>query len=247
MKKFIGSAFLLVVLGVSCQKPHTEITVCSTIHGAHQSNPNYSYNNLFAFIDSCNPDVLGVELRKEDLDSSQTYLSRSYPFEMREVLLRYNDKPIYGFDWLGTGIEGKAIPENYFMELEVKKLEKQLQTDSAMPAKMNRIDSLARLKTALVLKASLEELNNGRYDNLNQAYYQELERIFNNTVYQPLTDFYRKRDEQIARNIIEIIKANSGKHLLFLMGADHRSYTLNKLQQEFKNTIQLNEVFKTAS
>lgn len=247
MKKLIVPALLLLVLGLSCQKPHTVVTVCSTIHGAHQSNPNYSYDDLFAFIDSCSPDAIGVELRKEDLDSSQAYLSRSYPFEMREVLLRYKDRPIYGFDWLGTGIEGKAIPENYFKELEVKKLEKQLQTDSAMLAKMNRIDSLASLKIALVLNASVEELNNGRYDELNRAYYQELERIFNNTVYQPLTDFYRMRDEQIANIIIEIIKANPGKRLFFLMGADHRSYTLNKLQQEFKNAILLNEVFKTAS
>jgi pheromone shutdown protein TraB len=247
MKKLIVPALLLIVLGLSCQKPPTVVTVCSTIHGAHQSNLNYTYDILFAFIDSCNPDVIGVELRNEDLDSSQTYLSRSYPFEMREVLLRYNDRLIYGFDWLGTGIEGKAIPENYFKELEVKKLERQLQTDSAMLAKMNRIDSLARLKTALVLDASVEDLNSGRYDNLNIAYYKEMARLFNGTPYQPLIDFYSKRDEQIANNIIEIIKANPGKHLLFLMGADHRSYTLNKLQQEFKNTIRLNEVFKTAS
>ncbi len=247
MKILAAPAFLLLALAFSCQKPITEVTICSTIHGAHQSNPNYTYKDLFAFIDSCNPDIIGVEIRNEDRDCTQVYLSRSYPFEMRELLLQFAHKPIYGFDWLGTEIEGKVIPKNYFKEMKVKKLSQKLQTDLAMLALMHNIDSLASLKNSMVLNASVMELNGERFDALNSTYYQELERVFKGTPYQHLSDFYRMRDEQISRNIIDIIKANPKKRLLFIMGGDHRSYTLTRLNEEFGEVILLNQVFKTKS
>jgi len=60
------------------------------------------------------------------------------------------------------------------------------------------------------------------------------------TEFKPLSDFYKKRDEMIAENILEIIKHNNGKKMIFLIGADHRDYTLKKVSEELEGTIILN-------
>ena len=221
----------------------TEVNICSTIHGAHSKNPNYSYSDLYSFIEDYNPDVIGVEIRKEDMDSSDTYLNRFYPLEMREAITKYKSKETYGFDWLGGKIEGMAIPKNYFKELNVKILGKELHKDSTMLSKFNSIDSLSNLKNQLALSSSLVEMNDGRYDDLNTVYYHEFSKLLKGTRYHPIADFYKNRDEQIAKNIIQIIKANKGRKLIFLMGADHRSYTLEKVKKEFGNHIILNNAF----
>jgi len=239
----IINLFLILTL-LSCNQKETEVNICSTIHGAHSKNPNYSYSDLYSFIEDYNPDVIGVEIRKEDMDSSDTYLSRFYPLEMREAIMKYKSKETFGFDWLGKKIEGIAIPENYFKELNVKNLEKERNKDSTMLSKFNSIDSLSNLKNQLVLSASIVEINDGRYDNLNSVYYHEISMLLKGTRYQAITDFYKNRDEQIAKNIIEIIKANKGRKLIFLMGADHRSYTLEKVKKEFGNKIILNNAFE---
>lgn len=85
------------------------IAIISTIQGAHKTNPNYSYDSLFLFIERYNPDIIGVEIRSEDLDSSTTYLRKNYPFEIYECFRKYPEKTIVGFDWLGNDLEGRAI------------------------------------------------------------------------------------------------------------------------------------------
>ena len=236
-------SFLIILTLLSCHHKETEVNICSTIHGAHSKNPNYSFSDLYSFIEQYNPDVIGVEIRKEDMNSSDAYLSRYYPLEMRESLQRYKSKEIFGFDWLGEKIEGMSIPENYFKELNAKKMLKELNKDSTMLSKFHSIDSLSNLKTQLVLSASIEKMNDGRYDDLNKEYYHKMAKLLNNTRYQVIVEFSKNRDEQIAKNIIEIIKANKGKKLIFLMGADHRSYTLDVLKKELGNQIILNNAF----
>jgi len=106
-----------------------------------------------------------------------------------------------------------SIPENYFKELNAKKMLKELNKDSTMLSKFHSIDSLSNLKTQLVLSASIEKMNDGRYDDLNKEYYHKMAKLLNNTRYQVIVEFSKNRDEQIAKNIIEIIKANKGKKL----------------------------------
>lgn len=49
----------------------------------------------------------------------------------------------------------------------------------------------------------------------------------------------------IAANIIHIIRNNSGKRMVFLMGADHRNYCIKKLSETFGEEINLNGVFES--
>jgi hypothetical protein len=223
------------------QEKKSEVLIISTIHGAHRTNPNYSFDTLFKFVEKFNPDIIGVEIRAEDIDSSFTYMKKNYPFEMYECIRKYPSKQISGFDWLGSDIEGKAIPDRYWKEVSIiKKLQQELSKDSAILAKISILDIIQEEKDHLALNASLSELNDGRYDLINRVYYAQLKVLLHATAYEALSDFYQQRDEHIAHNILDIIKNNDGKRMIFLLGADHRDYTLKKVSDEMGNQILLN-------
>ncbi len=234
MRKKILLLPVLVIISFTAamaQEIKSGLMVVGTIHGAHTMNPYYSYDSLFNFIGKFNPDIIGVEIRKEDMDSSVTYLKSNYPFEMYESISRYPEKVVLGFDWLGDDIAGKAIPSNYWKEIStVKKLEQQLFADTVMLQKLAVIDIIRDEKVKMVLNASLEQLNDGKYDLINRIYYRQLELMLKDTEYAPLTDFYKKRDEMIAENILEIVRNNPGKKMIFLLGADHRDFTVTQLK-----------------
>lgn len=223
------------------QSSKSEILIIATIHGAHKINPNYTYDSLFAFIEKYNPEIVGVEVRNEDLDNSVSYLKANYPYEMYDCISRFSLKKVVGFDWLGDDLEGRAIPNNYWKESsDIKRLQQKLSADSTMLKRLSVLDIIKKEKNKLALTASLQELNDGRYDLINRIYYEQLELLLKDTEFILLSDFYKKRDEMIARNIIELIKNNSGKKMIFLLGADHRDYTLRKVSEEFKDNIILN-------
>jgi hypothetical protein len=235
------SLFIVPVISGMAQTTKSEVLIISTIHGVHKVNPNYSYDSLFAFIEKFNPDIIGVEIRKEDIDSSASYLKNNYPFEMYECITKYSSKKIFGFDWLGDDIAGVAIPENYWKDKSIiKKLQQKLSGDSILQQKLSITDIIQEEKKKLVLNASLVELNDGRYDLINHIYYEQLILLLKQTEFEPLSDFYKKRDEMIAENILEIIKNNKVKKMIFLIGADHRDYTLKKLSEELEDTFILN-------
>jgi hypothetical protein len=235
-----------LISGVA-QEKISEVLIISTIHGAHKVNPTYSYDSLFKFIEKFNPDIIGVEIREEDIDSSFTYLKNNYPYEMYECIKNYPSKNVLGFDWLGTELKGKAIPENYWKNSSaIKKLQKKLNTDSTILQKLSILDIIKEEKNKLAMKASLLELNDGRYDLINHIYYEQLKALLQDTDFIALSDFYQQRDEHIAQNILEIIRNNKGKQMIFLIGADHRDYTLKKVSNELGNQILLNHFNKSA-
>ena len=226
--------------GIS-QERMSEVVIISTIHKAHELNPNYSYDSLFKFIEKYNPDIIGVEIRREDIDSSVAYLKNNYPFEMYESIKKYPTKEVLGFDWLGSDLEGKPIPENYWKEISsLKKLQAKLNQDSIISQKLSILKIIKEEKEKLILNSSLSELNDGRYDLINFIYYEQLRMLLNGSEYLTLSDFYLQRDEHIAENIIEIIKSNKGKRMIFLLGADHRDYTLKIVTREIGDHILMN-------
>lgn len=243
----ILSFFIFPLISGMAQEKKSEVLIISTIHGAHNTNPSYSYDSLFVFIEKYNPDVIAVEIRKEDIDSSISYLKSNYPYEMYECIKKYPSKDVLGFDWLGDDIQGKAIPDNYWKDISaIKKLQHKLNKDSTLLQKLSVLDIIKVEKNKLALNASLPELNDGRYDLINHIYYEQLKALLQDTEYITLSDFYKKRDEHIANNILEIIKHNHGKRMIFLIGADHRDYTLKKVSKELGDTILLNHFNENA-
>lgn len=234
--------FLLLpfIMGMASMKK-SEVFVISTIHGMHNVNASYTYDSLFAFIDRFDPEIIGVEIRSSDIDSSISYLKRNYPYEMYRCLEKYPSKSVLGFDFLGDDIEGKAIPGNYWKEISpIKILQQKMSDDTIMHRKLSVLKVVQEQKENLASYSSLFQLNDGRYDLINHVYYVQLELLLKGTQYEALSDFYKRRDEMIARNISKIIESNKGKKMIFLLGADHRSHTLRVVTHRFKDSIILN-------
>lgn len=222
----------------------TEVMILGTLHGIHKDNSFYSYDDIFLIIDKYKPDVIGVEIRKEDILQQREYLKKYYPYEMIEAKFRYeNDCKIYGFDWLGDTIEGKLIPDKYFETLDVKTLEKQFNSTDGYVKEKNMIEIIDSLRIPLVINHTAEECNNGKYDLLVDVLYNQLEAMFKNTPFEKMSNYYRERDKQIDKNIINIIKNNIGQRIIFLTGIDHRVFAIKAIKEYFKDEIILKETY----
>ncbi|HKK09633.1 MAG TPA: hypothetical protein VJ939_02300, partial [Bacteroidales bacterium] len=184
---------IVLIFGLSgCNPVKTEVMVCSTLHGAHRKNLNYTYDTLFRFIEKYNPDIIGLEIRPEDVGCEQSYLENFYPHEFHQCIEQFPEKDFYGFDWLGEAGEGQPLSDSYFENLELMRLRKELSDDSIMQTKSAVLDTLAKQKNQIALSASLSELNRGAYDSLNTIYYQEMATLFKGTKYQVITKFYQQ-------------------------------------------------------
>jgi hypothetical protein len=234
---FILSCFVILS---SCKEHATEVIICSSIHGLHKTNTNYSYENLFNYINDFNPDIIGIEIRQEDIDSTSTYLKKYYPFEMYQILEQNGSKIIFGVDWLGTDIEGKPIPNNYFSELDVIQLSNKANADSVFQKSLSLLNEVAEMKDEIASNSSIVKLNNGKYDSLNASYYEMLGSLYRDTPYSIISEFYTNRDTKITERIIEIIDKNRGKRLIFIVGADHRSRAVESFKKRFKNDPYVN-------
>lgn len=223
------------------QHPKTTVFIVSTIHGAHVKNPNYTYQHLFDFISKQDPDVIGVEIRNEDLKNDENYLKEIYPFEMYETVKIFQHKKLVGVDWFGNQLTGKKISREDFKNHIIYKFQQQIKVDTSIQKKLSIIDIIRKEKDSIVLNASLNAINDGKYDLINRIYYAQLQHIHTGTIYNELTDFYIERDEHIAQNIINTIAENTGKKLLFIVGADHRDFTIRALQHKFKQNINLHK------
>ena len=83
----------------------------------------------------------------------------------------------------------------------------------------------------------------GRYDVLNKVYYKQMLDLMADTDLKGIPEFYLKRDQKIAENILRIIQENPDKKLLFLMGAAHRSFTIEFLEEQLGDEIELVQEF----
>ena len=43
------------------------IWIIGSLHATHKTNPNYSYEHLYTYIDTYKPDYIGIEVRQQDM------------------------------------------------------------------------------------------------------------------------------------------------------------------------------------
>jgi hypothetical protein len=126
---------------------------------------------------SFRPDLVGVEIRQEDLPRPDTYLHHNYPEEMVALARAYKGR-VFGFDWLGAELQGREIPDDWWTKRSrIKQLERTC--NSAPPptapklAQLNaRIDALSRQQEEIIATANAASLADGRYDRVTALYYQ---------------------------------------------------------------------------
>jgi hypothetical protein len=91
----------------------------------------------------------------------------------------------------------------------------------------------------LIQTNSLLEFHDGKYDLVNELYYEQMHLLFKETKYAAIADFYLKRNHEIMSHIMRHIKGNQGKTIVIITGADHRSFILKMLQQQTEVPLKL--------
>ena len=237
---FILVLFLLFGVRANTDNlPLTEIVVISSMHGAHKDHPSYSYDTLYSLIGFYEPDFVGVEIRPEDIGAADDYLERNYPKEMIALTKEYQGK-VFGFDWLGESISGLPISDAYWKNLEVKQLGNLLLSDQELLSKKPvEIEALEEKQKQLLLTATPESLNEGRYGQLCRQIDSLEQGWLNGTPFQKIIDFDRMRDDRIGENISAFIDSHRGQTIVIVLGADHRTYALETIKKAFKEGVKV--------
>lgn len=223
---------MIILTGmVSCKTIQPNVYLIPTLHGLHSTNKNYSYDSLKKIVSRLNPDIIAVEIRPEDIDQDTNYLGKNYPLEMRMMKYWFPSAKVVGFDWLGSDIEGRLIPPNYWKEISaIKKFEKALHEDSFFNKKVSACDTFSNQRLLLLQTLSLPGILSSKDALLTTQYYQCLADMLKGSIHERVLNFYNLRNEKIYGNIKKKIRKNKKKRIVILTGDDHFVYLKNKLQ-----------------
>lgn len=211
-------------------EPPAEVAVISAMHGFHRDHPGYDYEAFYALVASYDPDLVGVEIRAEDMSRPGDYLARNYPAEMIALAETYGEQS-FGFDWLGAELEGRAVPENWWAEQSaLKALERTYSGDAAFSDPEG--DALDARQMEILSEATPESLHDGRYDAVTREKYARLRERLAGTVYAPLAEFYAERDRRISEAVLETVLTRPGETIVVVTGADHRAAVIDRLAAE---------------
>ncbi|MCP2043271.1 hypothetical protein [Pontibacter sp. HSC-36F09] len=261
MMKYNGLLALLFLLLVGCTSAFqpaqnasgnkvvpTQVMLLATLHGLHKSNPNYTYDHVYELIRRYNPDIIGVEIRPEDIDQDTSYLKQLYPLEMRQITVLFPRDKVYGVDWYGEEAAGQLLPPDAFKGgnkqlTEIKQLERNLNSDTTLRSRMKMIAVFPQKMIELASTSTPAEFNNsGHYDLVAELYYKQLDILLQGTPYAAYANFNRSRDEHIGSNIISLIEHNPGKKLVFVLGANHSFAAEKTIREKFGENVKLVEV-----
>jgi hypothetical protein len=204
----------------------TMVLVIPSIHKRLAGNPRYNYHDLYALVGAFRPDLVGVEIRQEDLARPDAYLHHNYPEEMVALARAYQGR-VFGFDWLGEALRGRTIPDDWWTKQSpIKQLERRCEaapsTMSPRVAQLSaRLDALSQRQEQIADTASAASLADGRYDRVTAEYYRVATELTRGTPCEPLSAWYAQRDDEIAANIVGVVRENAGRRIAVVTGADH--------------------------
>jgi len=226
----IALLFLLFSIPLAAQQKTHLIPV---LHGLHKSNDAYNYDSLKAIIARLKPDIIAVEIRREDIGADTTYLKKNYPYEMWMMPQWFPKVRIVGFDWLGEDIEGKSIPDNYWKEIaEIKKWERKRNQDTIFTVKLAPCDSISKVRLEILKTSSLKEILESRDSELIKTYYSCMEANLQGSEYQKIPEFYSRRNREMLKNISKLRQQAKGKTLVIITGDDHYPYLFEGLKPD---------------
>jgi hypothetical protein len=166
-----------------------------------------------------------VEIRKEDIVSDTAYLKQNYPYEMWMMRYWFPAATIEGFDWLGTELEGKPIPNRYWQDhSRIKALQKLLSLDTAYSKKLAGCQLYADQRLAILNTSSLKGLLLSNDAILIKEYYDCLTQQLRGSDYEELTAFYDARNQQMMQRLKDIVALHAGKRIVIITGDDHSPY-----------------------
>lgn len=228
---------LLSLLFLSCSKnDDTHVLVMPSLHALHKVNPNYSYKDLFEVIGNFDPEVIGVEIRPEDIKQSNEYLDPFYPDEM--IMVKDSFPEItYGIDFYGKAAEGKLLKKEFAKDTlnelgRFFQAQHRINRDSLVitAEKQLGIPGIQEKQKNIGLSYSPQQMINGDYDRLTEKFYRLEDSLLLAHGYEKYVNFNAGRDLRITLNAIELIQQNKGKSVLIIVGANHRNRLVDSLE-----------------
>lgn len=239
-----ATCLLVSSTALATERP-AEVMIVATMHGLHQNHEGYDFEDLFQLVEDFEPDLVGVEIRPEDTGADEGYLQANYPYEMVELARRWGDAA-FGFDWLGDDIAGLPIPKGHWQTgSAIKALERDLETDPAF-AETREEAAIAAAQKELLVKATAASINDGAYDELTARASELAAERLRGSRYQPISEFYARRDREIANHLIEVVRENGGRRIIILTGADHRGPAEARLREALGDRVQIVSVGRAA-
>lgn len=228
------------LLSISCfacnSTKETDVLVLSAIHSNHELNKNYSYDDLFATITKYDPEVIGIEIRPEDMEQGNKYLDPFYPAEMMMVKDSFPAK-VVGLDFYREQTRGKLLAVDMFKDSahemgRIVDLQRKMSADSDLIKRQEEIGlpALQNEQLRMANNYSAAEMISGEYDSITSRYYVLLDSVLTGTAYEDWERFNTNRDVQIRKNALEIVANNKGKKILILVGANHRYRLVDSLR-----------------
>lgn len=212
------------------------VYLVGSLHGLHKKNEDYRFEDLYNYVRKINPDVIAVEIRKEDLNLSGESLSEMYPKEMIDILMEHKDKKtVVGFDWLGREVEGKSIPKGYFKEFKYAILSGELMGDEEHSNILKMLNIVDDKKMKMLMSGDIHYVHHEFYDHAVDASREQFKEVFKDTKYIDILNFDLERNENINKNIKKIVDKYESETVMIITGRDH----VGHIKKSFEDNTQL--------
>jgi hypothetical protein len=222
---FLRCAFLTATLVASCSfagtpvSPKASVVVLSTLHQLHRQVSAYGFDVLQNLLYKLNPDILAVELRSDDLTTrrdqsiKQEYQESVFPFLKTfsgSVVTLEPEEPMYS-QWVAA--KRAAL--------------KALQVTSPQKDDAIAIFDDELYKYLLAKWTSPCDVNSAETDSLFEVSHR-----YQFAVYDPaFREFWEKWNQYALEKILAAARANPGKRIVVLMGAEHGYWLRHHLRQ----------------
>lgn len=243
MKIFIPIVLALIgVFSCNSEKSKTQILVVGTIHGSHETNPNYTFKDIVNILGTYEPDVICVEI------PPSYFRKRSYLYEMM-IASMYgfeNNKKVYPIDWWSTGdrTEQQKYRETEDYKIKEQRIEELVEADTIMQSFKSKYGSWSN-----VWKENNKgyEFYNGKECNnfVNEMYSISMS-VYGDSF---MNLHYESRNNKMLELIDSAIVENKGKRIIILTGCEHKHYfdiALSKREDleviDFESILPLKEI-----
>lgn len=204
---------------LSAEEGKTEVFVLGTLHNAHKSNKNYSYQDILNILGTYDADAICVEIPES------FFRERPYLLEMTMASIYgfENNKNVYPIDWWNVEKNARKEREEYVKTDEYKKKEieeeRRKQDDSIIQSFEKEYGSLEKL---------FNENNKDYYFYNGKEFNDYIRQSYGISIdvygYSCINLYASERNEKMMDLIKNAILENKGKRIIILTGAEHKYY-----------------------
>lgn len=217
----------IIILGLTCGvnsfashslSDSTQVLVIGTIHGNHETNSHYTYQDLLNILNTYKPDVICVEIPPSYF-RKQSYLKEMTLASMYGI---EHAKKVYPIDWW-TPEDDRAAYRQYIKTDEYKEKEKQYyeleKSNAIMQTFYTKYGSLEKVWNEN--QKEFEFFNGDEYNDYIREMYAINLSVFGDG---PMNLHYKTRNDHMLALIDTAIAENKGKRIIVFTGAEHKHY-----------------------